>query len=367
MSVLRAITGSCEPISRRMAAGALIAASAFIAVAIPVLVLLSLASGAGSQSNETWRAHHKACHHIPEEVYHRDRFRAIRGRVTDADGSTIAQALVRCVKLESLVELAKADPPAPSTWTLPIEAETRTDERGQYELPHLPVGGRTLFYSAPGRDLAPAVKDLVVVQDGLGAQLDVTLARFAKLTVRLKTPAKTPMRLYLIPQRWWPSLETASVPPASRSVEFRRVGGPFRKGLIATAGPDDASPLKIIGRYDLDRSAEVVLSGNEMPVLRYDLPEAAGLEPWRFEPSTEERLFYAAMSPVPLFWREAPFGWPSWLTPPAFLVHTPPPSRVHQTGHGHRPWLCATPIPAGAGRVADGRSPAGMDQRSLGV
>ena len=31
---------------------------------------------------------------------------------------------------------------------------------------------RTFFYSAPGRDLAPAIKDLIVVQNGLGAQLD---------------------------------------------------------------------------------------------------------------------------------------------------------------------------------------------------
>jgi len=285
------------------------------------LIAISVArtNSGGGNSNAAWAKHRAEIRKLPEGLYHLDRFRAIRGRVTDADGKPVAGALVRCAKLESLVELAKTGAPTLSKWKVPIEVETSTGEDGSYEFTHLPVGARTFFYSAPGRELAPAIKDLIVIQDGLGAQLDVTLARPAKLLVRLKAPAKTAMRLYLVPQRWWPSLETATVPPTWRAAECRRLGGPFRKGLIATAVPGDASPLKIIGRYDLDRSAEVVVSGNEMPVLRYELPEAAGLEPWRFEPSTEERMFYAAMSPVALFWREAPFGWPSWLPMPSFV------------------------------------------------
>ncbi len=290
---------------------------------VPILALVALsvagAKSGGGVSNAAWAAHRAEIRKLPEELFHLDRFRAIRGRVTDPDGKPVAGALVRCAKVESLVELAKGGTPSSSGWTVPIEAEISTGQDGTYEFTHLPVGARTFFYSAPGRDLAPAIKDLIVVQDGLGARLDVTLARPAKLLVRLKTPAKTAMRLYLVPQRWWPSLETATVPPTWRATQFPRLGGPFRKGLIATAGPGDASPLKIIGRYDLDRSAEVALAGKEMPVLRYELPEAAGLEPWRFEPSTEERMFFAAMSPVALFWRKAPFGWPSWLAIPSIV------------------------------------------------
>ena len=321
VNVLRAITGSIGPKTRQISARALFGAATIVAVAIPVLVLLSLAQGAGSRAKEIWRAHHEACHGIPEEVFHRDRFRAIRGRVTDGDGQPVAGALVRCARLESLIELAMAGAPAAAGWSVPIEAETRTDDRGRYDFPHLSVGGRTFFYSAPaGRDLAPAIKDLVVVQDGLGAQLDVTLAKPAKLLVRFRTPVREATRLYLIPQRWWPVLESATVPATWRAAEFRQLGGPFRKGLIAMAGPDASSPLRIIGRYDLDRSTEVDLSGQETPITRQDLPEAAGIEPWRFEPSSEERLFYAAMSPVPLFWPESPTGWPSWLSVPAFLA-----------------------------------------------
>ena len=184
MTGLRPIIGSGL---RRAVVPAVLAASLAVAVAIPALLLPSRAQGAGGRSIEVRKAHHEACHRIPEEVYHRDRFRAIKGRVTDPDGQPIAGALVRCARLESLVELARGAPPLPSKWNVPIEAETRTDDRGRYEFTHLPVGGRTLFYSAPaGRDLAPAVKDLVVVQDGLGAQLDVTLAKPATLTVRLR-------------------------------------------------------------------------------------------------------------------------------------------------------------------------------------
>ncbi|HZW35217.1 MAG TPA: carboxypeptidase-like regulatory domain-containing protein, partial [Isosphaeraceae bacterium] len=367
MNGVRAIVESARPGLRRAAVPVVLASSVIIAVALTVLVALSLAQGAGSRSNEIWRAHHEACHRIPEEVYHRDRFRALKGRVTDPDGQPIAGALVRCARLESLVELARGAPPLPSKWNVPIEAETRTDDRGRYEFPHLPVGGRTLFYSAPaGRDLAPAVKDLVVVQDGLGAQLDVTLARPATLTVRFRGPVKEWTRVYLVPERWWPGLESAKIPAGWRTAEFRRVGGPFRKGLIAATGWDESSPLRIVGRYDLDQSAEVVLAGHEMPVTRHDLPEAAGIEPWRFEPSTEERLFYAAMSPVPLFWRESPSGWPSWLPVPSFLDRL---ASLNRAPSGADPRLAtaagsgSAPQPAGSGRDLVG---AGSRRRSGG-
>lgn len=308
MELLRGITGSVRV--RIVGRGVLATvATGVLAVVLAVLVRLSVAEGSANPSCPTWRAHHEACHTIPEATFHRDRFRAVEGRVTDADGRPVAGAIVRCVRLESLVGLAAtAGPPSPSGWSLPIEAETRTDAAGRYAFPHLPVGGRTFFYSAPAgreRDLAPAVKDLVVVQDGLGARLDVTLAKPARLLVRFRTPTETAMRLYLVPQRWWPGLETTTIPAAWRGAEFRHLGGPFRKGLIAREGRDASSPLRIIGRYDLDRSAEVELWGHELTVTRLDLPESAGIEPWRLEPSTEERAFYAAMSPIPLFWSES--------------------------------------------------------------
>ncbi|MHB1561483.1 MAG: carboxypeptidase-like regulatory domain-containing protein, partial [Isosphaeraceae bacterium] len=322
MELLRGITGLVRV--RGIGPGALVtAATGVLAVVLAVLVRLSVAEGSANPSCPTWRAHHEACHAIPDEAFHRDRFRAVEGRVTDADGQPVAGATVRCVRLESLVGLAaNAGPPSPSGWSPPIETETRTDAAGRYAFPHLPIGGRTLFYSAPPgreRELAPAVKDLVVVQDGLGARLDVTLTKPARLLVRFRTPTEASMRLYLVPRRWWPELETTTIPAAWRGAEFRHVGGPFRKGLIAREGRDASSPLRIIGRYDLDRSAEVELWGHELTITRLDLPEAAGIEPWRFEPSTDDRAFYATMSPIPLFWPDSPTGWPSSLPVPRLL------------------------------------------------
>jgi hypothetical protein len=63
----------------------------------------------------------------------------------------------------------------------------------------------------------------------------------------------------------------------SRIVEFRGLGGPFRNGLIAESGPDDSGQLRVVGRYDLDQSAEVVITGARAIVSQYDLAEASGL------------------------------------------------------------------------------------------
>ena len=378
MNVRRAITGSVRAIPRLWGFRTLLGAGAGTAVAVAVLISLSAAEATRPPSKAVWLAHHEACHRLPEELYHRDRFRAIRGRVTDDDGKPIAGALVRCARLESLVALAGAGIPSPSNWSIPIEAETTTDDRGQYEFPHLPVGGRTFFYSTPGRDLSPAIKDMVVVQDGLGAQLNVTLARPATLRVKVKAPRPPSLvrkgaerwyhrqaresaltRLVLIPHRWWPTLPTADlrarrasecVPDTrprrageriedprrnalagasgSYSYEFRNLGGPLRQGLIAAAGPDDASPLRVVGRYDLDQSPEAVITGSAIAASLLDLPEAAGIESWHRGPMrASQRLFYAAMSPIALFWPSVGDDQPLWLDLPLQPLYTPPLSR----------------------------------------
>jgi hypothetical protein len=110
----------------------------------------------------------------------------------------VAGAVVHCAKLDTLVGLAASGMPRIKDWSVPIEAETVTKDDGTYEFPHLPVGGRSFFYSAPGRELAPAVKDLVVVQDGLGARLDVKLERPATLRVRLEKACGKETTLTLI-------------------------------------------------------------------------------------------------------------------------------------------------------------------------
>ena len=92
-------------------------------------------------------------------------------------------------------------------------------------------------------------QDLIVVQDGLGAQLDVTLARPKELRVELGWSSIVPTaRFHLIPHRWWPEIVTVPVARGAGSVEFRGLGGPFRKGLIAVSGAGDSSPLRVIAQ-----------------------------------------------------------------------------------------------------------------------
>jgi Carboxypeptidase regulatory-like domain len=257
----------------------------------------------GGDSNAGWAAHRAEIGALPESVYHHDRFRAIRGRVMDEDGKPVVGALVRCVKVESLVELAREWLPTSSGWKLPVEAEISTGDDGKYEFAHLPIGTRTFFYSAPGRDLAPAIKDLIVVQDGLGAQLDVTLARPKVLRVRLGWSSIRPTpRFHLIPHRWWPDIITVPVARGADSVEFRGLGGPFRKGLIAVSAAGGLSPLRVIARYDLDRHENITLPRPGDRASRFDIPEAGGLEPLDQPLTPAVRLFYAALSPIALFW-----------------------------------------------------------------
>jgi Carboxypeptidase regulatory-like domain len=274
-------------------------------VPLAAVVAFSLAgANSGGASNAGWAAHRAEIRKLPESVHHHDRFRAIRGRVTNEDGKPVAGALVRCVRVESLVEVAKGAPPDSSGWKLPIEAELRTGEDGSYDFPHLPVGARTLFYSAPGRDLAPAIKDLIVVQDGLGAQLNVTLARPKRLHVELGWSFVVPaVRFHLIPHRWWPEMVTVPVARGATSVEFRGLGGPFRKGLIAVSGPGVSSPLRVVGRYDLDRGGKIFIVRPGQPASRYDVAEAAGFQAWNAAWGSAEQQFYAAITPIALYWQ----------------------------------------------------------------
>ena len=137
----------------------------------------------------------------------------------------------------------------------------------------------TFFFSGEGH--APAVRDLVVVQDGLGARLDLKLARPRSLRVGLGGRSKAPVRLVLILHGWWHSVVEASQSGGAGAGRIPRPG-PFRRGLIAEAGPGADSPWEVVGDYDLERSGEVTMGDPRGPVDpegRAILPEMTGLEP----------------------------------------------------------------------------------------
>lgn len=107
---------------------------------------------------EAWRKHREACLQLPEEIYHRDRARAVRGYVLRPDGKPVSGGLVQCIPVTSLLQLAQSGVPTPALWSGLVETQTWTDSRGWYEFPQLSEGCRMICVSAPG--LAPDMPEL---------------------------------------------------------------------------------------------------------------------------------------------------------------------------------------------------------------
>lgn len=275
-----------------------------------------------SSGDATWQAHREWCRSLPEELYHQDRWRAVRGYVTDHEGQPIEGVHVQCINLDAILALARRGMPAPDAWQDLVEAETSTDARGHYEFPHLPIGARTFCYSADGR--APAVQELIVVQDGVGARLDVKLEAPRILSVEFVEPADAGVRLSLIPFRWWPEPISQDVASGDDAATFTGLGGPFQKGLIAVV-TEGSVEWRVVGRYDIDESATASISpGDDAEPTRFPLLELECLRPFPSTPSPSEgegrgedspwadqltaahRLFYATISPTALFWSNVP-------------------------------------------------------------
>jgi hypothetical protein len=125
------------------------------------------------------------------------------------------------------------------------------------------------------------------------------------LTLRIQlgwSPTVPAARCHLIPHRWWPEIRTLLLPRGASSVEYRGLGGPFGRGLIAVSGAGESAALRVVGRYDIDLSEEITLPRPGRAASRFDVAEAAGLEPLKEGLSSSARQFYAAISPIPLFW-----------------------------------------------------------------
>jgi hypothetical protein len=70
---------------------------------------------------------------LPEEIYHQDRWRAVRGYVTDHEGQPVEGTHVQCINLDAILALARRSVSTPEAWQGLVEAETWTDGRGHYE------------------------------------------------------------------------------------------------------------------------------------------------------------------------------------------------------------------------------------------
>ena len=249
----------------------------------------------------TWQEHRALCQTIPIERYHEDRARAVRGTIRDTQGRAVAGVLVRSMPIVSLGQVTRSTPPDLSAWTNLVEAEGRTDAEGRYEFSHFAEGSRILCVSAPGR--APACRGPIVVQDGSGARVDLTLEPAETLRVRLETGIEAPFRLTLIPHRWWPELIVRDVASGEgESVEgitFTGLGGPYHRGLLLLSKPNSFESARVVGSFDLSQTRELAIG--DRAISAPPMPEIACLDTWDTGPSEALRLFFGTLSPTALF------------------------------------------------------------------
>jgi hypothetical protein len=275
----------------------------FVLVLLVLILVVRMITARESPEGfaQAWKEHHEACLQLPEEIFHRDRARAVRGFVRGPDGKPVRGALVQCMKLTSLVQLAQTRPPTSTLWSHLVETATQTDAEGRYEFPHLAEGCRTICASAPG--LAPDVQSLILTLDGSGARIDFDLGAPKKLRVRLKDAKNRPQRIHLVPYRWWPELPAHEVAAGQTEVEFTGIGGPFNKGLVVVSDSSSRSRWEPKAAFDLNHSDDIAVScSTSYLVSSQDVPEAACVPAWRKGTSEATRLFFSMLTPVALFW-----------------------------------------------------------------
>lgn len=289
-----------------------ISITSFSAILILALVLaaVSVSMIAARRDPDTlataWQNHRQACLKSPEEIYHRDRARAVRGIVHASEGKPVPGARVQCVRLTSLLELARRNTTTADLWSGLVETETITDSQGRYEFPHLSEGCRTICASASG--FASDVQNMVLTQDGSGATVDFNLDAPKTLRVQLRHTGNHRLRIQLVPNRWWPELLSRDIGAGTTEVEFSGIGGPFKKGLIVVSDlSSPSSEWKPKAAYNLDRSGDVTVSfiTNYIPS-SHDVPEAEcvhAVHPWPDGTSEAKRLFFSMLTPVALFWQ----------------------------------------------------------------
>jgi hypothetical protein len=76
VNVLRAIIGPATPRVGRSLAYAAISGAGTLCLSTGLLVMLSLRESRGGTSNAAWERHRAEIRGLPEERYHRDRFRS---------------------------------------------------------------------------------------------------------------------------------------------------------------------------------------------------------------------------------------------------------------------------------------------------
>jgi Carboxypeptidase regulatory-like domain len=283
----------------------IVSISALTALSLLAVIGASLivARGPFYPMTAAWQHHHEICLSLPEEIFHRDRSRAVRGFVHGPDGRPISGALVRCLPAISLLRLARSRSLTPEMWSDLVETETHTNAQGNYEFPHLSEGSRTLCVSSAG--LAPDVQSLVLVQDGTGARVDFQLAAPRSLHIRLVDAGSRPWRIGVVPYRWWPELVSRKIAAGETEIELSGLGGPYNEGLVYISDPESTRPnWQLKAAFNLARADDITVSctANFVATLAV-VPEAESVLAWQSNPTEASRLFFGMLTPLALFWR----------------------------------------------------------------
>ena len=127
VSLSRLISFSTFPAPVLLLACSVVVITACMTVA--ALIAPSIVQASTRESKGAWRGHHEWCRGLPENLYTRDRFRAIHCVITDPEGKPISRR-GPSVRLERLLDMAKAGVPTRSEWSVPIVSQATTNDGG---------------------------------------------------------------------------------------------------------------------------------------------------------------------------------------------------------------------------------------------
>ncbi len=247
----------------------------------------SVSSKEANTPAEHFRIHRDRCLRLPESVYHVDRSRAVHGIVTDTSGKPLAGVRVYSIAISQLAnELAKSRGLI-SDIKHHICRATETNEKGAYEFPSHPIGAYTLLYSS--RDYAPFTYELAIVQDGVRTNLDAVLKMPRTLTVTFAKPTTEPIKLTIVPNKWWLSTTKAiEVSRDTRTIEISQLGGPFDSGIILVSSTTDGVSLAPVGQFDLSLQDHIVVDLSRRP--QGHIPEFRSISGIEFHTEQEADL-----------------------------------------------------------------------------
>lgn len=278
---------------------AIISCVSIVAVALIALDDVQSSLSGRSEMQTYWKRHREECLKTPLSEYTKDRSRALRGVVRNAQGEPVADASVLCLSLPLLHVFVSQSQFSTDGWKGLVEVETRTDAHGRYVFPNLDVGTRTICVDAKG--YAPATENMITVEDGMAPRVDVHLEPPKTLRVRSEPAAGKELRVCLLSNQWWP--EPMLAVTTGGVAQFDRLGDAFSRGIVLVESSAEESGWVPAASYDLAIANEIVVTpGAPFEASPENLPEIASMQFPERPLDEATRKFFALHSPMALAW-----------------------------------------------------------------